>query len=39
VISDNLKQYTSEMKVNANEKPWNAIILISYMQNWHGKPW
>jgi hypothetical protein len=21
VISDNLKQYTSEMKVNANEKP------------------
>jgi hypothetical protein len=27
------------MKVNANEKPWNAIILVIYMKNWHEKPW
>jgi hypothetical protein len=27
------------MEVNANEKPWNAIILHIYLKNWHEKPW
>jgi hypothetical protein len=27
------------MQIDANEKPWNAIILVSYMNNWYEKPW
>jgi hypothetical protein len=27
------------MKVNAQEKLWNAIILDIYVKNWHEKPW
>jgi hypothetical protein len=27
------------MKVNANEKHWNATILVIYIKIWHEKPW